>query len=220
MNADGSNQRQLTFTDGIQDNQPTFSPDGRTIAWSGLTGSDATSEVFAMNADGSGQHQLTNDGVEQDGPSFSPNGSQMVFDQDPGTGTDNLAVMPATGGAITPLSTSTDQTLDPDWQPIPVDCGGLRSTLVGTEGPDTLIGTAGKDVISGLGGKDLLNGLQGNDVICGGPGKDKLKGGPGNDKLFGQAGKDTLSAGKGKKDRCVGGKGKDTTAGCEVKKGI
>jgi Tol biopolymer transport system component len=35
MNADGSNPRQLTFSDGIDDNQPTFSPDGRTIAWSG-----------------------------------------------------------------------------------------------------------------------------------------------------------------------------------------
>jgi Ca2+-binding RTX toxin-like protein len=155
-----------------------------------------------MKADGSGQHPLTSDAVEQEGPSFSPDGSQMVFDQDLGTGTDNLAVMPAAGGAITPLSTSPDQTLDPDWGPIPVNCGGKRLTLVGTDGPDTLVGTTGRDVISGLGGADFLKGLHGNDIICGG------------------AGKDRLSAGKGKKDRCIGGKGRDRTGGCETKKGI
>jgi Ca2+-binding RTX toxin-like protein len=133
---------------------------------------------------------------------FSPNGSQIVLDQDPGTGRDEISLMPAAGGTPVPIKQDDQERVDPDWQPIPVNCGGKRSTLVGTESADKLVGTSGRDVISGLGGKDFLKGLKGNDILCGGKGKDRL------------------SAGKGKKDRCIGGKGRDRTGGCEIKKSI
>ena len=52
MNADGSGQRRLT-RNPWEDITPTWSPDGRKIAFSGGTG------IFVMNADGSGKRLLT-----------------------------------------------------------------------------------------------------------------------------------------------------------------
>ena len=96
---------------------------------------------------------------------------------------------------------------------IPVTCGGLLATRMGTPGDDFIIGTRHSDVIHGLGGDDFIIGElpfpflgKGNDRICGGPGKDRLfgqrgrdilRGGRGNDRLFGGANNDTLRGGKG-----------------------
>ena len=71
-------------------------------------------------------------------------------------------------------------------------CGGMITTMVGTNGPDNLEGTEGDDVIDGRGGVDVIEGNGGNDIICGGNGGDTLRGGDGDDQLFGEAGKDQL----------------------------
>jgi TolB protein len=52
-NADGSGQQKLT----TQGAQPSWSPDGRTIAF--MSERDGNAEIYAMNADGSGQRNLT-----------------------------------------------------------------------------------------------------------------------------------------------------------------
>jgi Ca2+-binding RTX toxin-like protein len=177
-----------------------------------------------MNADGSGQTKLSSlaSGEAAARPSFSPDGRRIAFDYTPSAGPDDeiVTISALDGSGFTFLTTNTAFDHSPDWQPIPVFCGGQMSTLVGTEGADNITGTAAADVISGLGGKDTLSGLNGKDILCGGGGKDVLKGGSGNDRLFGQAGKDKLKAGKGKKDSCIGGKGKDAAAGCEKVKSI
>src|SRR5262249_24096622 len=67
MNADGSNQTQLTnsgFDDG-----PTFSADGSKIAF--FTVRDGNAEIYVMNADGSNQVRLTNNTAIDDQPSFA-----------------------------------------------------------------------------------------------------------------------------------------------------
>ena len=58
-------------------------------------------------------------------------------------------------------------------------CGGLRATIVGTNGGDSLQGTAGRDVIAGRGGSDFIDGGGGDDVVCGGGGRDQLYGSDG-----------------------------------------
>lgn len=40
---------------------------------------DGNSEIYAMNADGTGLRRLTNDPAEDDSPAISPDGSRMVF---------------------------------------------------------------------------------------------------------------------------------------------
>ena len=63
------------LTENPADSQPAFSPDGRRIAF--VRGGD----VWAMRADGSGQHGVTS-GAEVDGrPIFAPNGRYLLFDR-------------------------------------------------------------------------------------------------------------------------------------------
>jgi TolB protein len=56
MNADGSNQRNLT-RNPAKDVRPSWSPDGRRIAF--VSDRDGRLEAHVMNADGSGQRSLT-----------------------------------------------------------------------------------------------------------------------------------------------------------------
>ena len=71
-------------------------------------------------------------------------------------------------------------------------CGGMLTTIVGTNGLDVIQGTTGDDVIDGRGGNDVIYGKGGHDIICGGSGRDRLYGGPGDDWLLGEAGRDRL----------------------------
>jgi Tol biopolymer transport system component len=90
MNADGTNQRQLTFNthaDGPDANFPSYSPDGTKIVF--LCGFETLyGNICVMNADGSGRTQLTfnpDDGLQMDEPSsdepaWSPDGNSILFD--------------------------------------------------------------------------------------------------------------------------------------------
>jgi hypothetical protein len=60
MNADGTNQRNLTNNALSSDQDPAWSPDGTKIAF--FTGAPST-HVFVMNADGSGQTQPSSRGA-------------------------------------------------------------------------------------------------------------------------------------------------------------
>ena len=78
MDADGTNARAVTA--GPQDNSPSWSPDGQTIAFSRRLG-DGHVELFTIKADdASGQslNQLTN-GAYDYGPTWSPDGSRIAF---------------------------------------------------------------------------------------------------------------------------------------------
>jgi dipeptidyl aminopeptidase/acylaminoacyl peptidase len=69
------NGRLNQLTDNPGDSQPDFSPDGRLIAFV------RDGDIYAMRADGSGQHQLTS-GPEVDArPEFAPNGHFVVFER-------------------------------------------------------------------------------------------------------------------------------------------
>jgi len=56
MNADGSGVIQLTHSP-YGDIEPAWSPDGGRVAFQ--SNRDGNSEIYVMNADGTGQHNLT-----------------------------------------------------------------------------------------------------------------------------------------------------------------
>lgn len=59
------------------DANPSFSPDGKQIIFN--SDRDGNSEVYLMNADGTGLRRLTNDPAKEAFQAFSPDGTQIVF---------------------------------------------------------------------------------------------------------------------------------------------
>jgi Tol biopolymer transport system component len=117
MNADGSDLVQLTTAPG-NDRYPAWSPDGSTIVFeSERTG---LNQVWIMNADGSGQTQLTFDATQKDQtPEWSPDGAQIAYTVN---GAVNVAggdiwVMNADGSDQHPITSGPERDYGPVWSP-------------------------------------------------------------------------------------------------------
>lgn len=70
VNPDGTGLKNLTNTPAESESLPSASRDGAKIAF--IRGSGATARVWVMNADGSGQKQITD--ISSDGPTWTPDG--------------------------------------------------------------------------------------------------------------------------------------------------
>ena len=77
-----------------------FSPDGSKILFA--ANHDGDLEIFVVNADGSDQQQLTENGNQDFFPSWSPDGNTIVFSSDRNGGVE-LYLMDADGGNQRPL---------------------------------------------------------------------------------------------------------------------
>jgi TolB protein len=215
MNADGSNPRRLTNTGGRVDDialhgldaDPAWSPDGKRIAFD--SNRDADYEIYVMNADGSGQRNLTNNASLDALPAWSADGRELVFESERAEkGNRDVYVMSASNGTVIGrLTTAGEADEMPDWQALPAQTG---CTITGTAGNDILRGTPGDDVICALGGDDVISGGAGNDRIVGGTGNDVISGGAGTDDLLAGPGNDLLSARDGTRDVVDGGAGRDS----------
>jgi Tol biopolymer transport system component len=79
VNADGSALRRVSADKpDVDDNHPTWSPDGARIGFSRQTGED--SAIWVMNADGSSPKALTPErGSRDEDPDWSPDGARIAF---------------------------------------------------------------------------------------------------------------------------------------------
>ncbi len=76
MNADGSNVTALS-PEGVDDTAPTWSPDGRKIAF--VSQRDGNREIYVMDANGQNVINVTRHPADDWTPSWSPDGNQLAF---------------------------------------------------------------------------------------------------------------------------------------------
>jgi hypothetical protein len=99
MDADGSNVRRLTESP-FPDEWAAWSPDGSTIVYDNVgkeqvdpSGFSATQEIFTVSVGGGSPTRLTSNRDDDSQPSYSPDGTQIVFHRG-----DGLWIMAADGG--------------------------------------------------------------------------------------------------------------------------
>jgi len=109
MNADGTNLR--TVTTGSHDDNPTWSPDGRKLAFQRNGAQPNDLDIYVVNWDGSGLQQLTFGPTIDQEPAWSPTSQRIAFIRG-----GSIHVMNANGSGVTRLSSAgTDS--HPSWSP-------------------------------------------------------------------------------------------------------
>ena len=115
MNADGSGQRRLARHATTSFSAPTWSPDGRKLAFvSDRDGfvSVYTPEIHVVNVDGSGQRNLTRNPASDSDPVWSPDGRKITFVRN-----FEIYVMNADGTGQTNLTRNPAHDFAPAWSP-------------------------------------------------------------------------------------------------------
>jgi TolB protein len=85
IEASGKGKPRRLTNNSEEERAPDWSPDGQLIAYMCRKGeapegrTTRTFEICVMNADGSGQKRITNSRVPELGPSWSPDGKQIIF---------------------------------------------------------------------------------------------------------------------------------------------
>jgi len=102
MNADGSNQTNLTHSPNTSDWTPAWSPDDSKIAYTRWT--EAYQDyIYIMNADGTDPHPITGS-EHNESPVWSPDGTRIAFNSNRGGRLRNVYVMGADGSNPTRLT--------------------------------------------------------------------------------------------------------------------
>jgi Tol biopolymer transport system component len=146
INPDGSGLAPLTSPQPNFDAAPAWSPNGGEIAFSRYdqSGSGALSNIWLMNADGTGQHQLTSESLGAWLPAWSPDGQRIAFarySDNPFNGVD-VFLMNANGTGQVDITNSLGLDTAPDWRPVagyprPKGASPMRISLVPAAAPCT-----------------------------------------------------------------------------------
>ena len=126
---DGSNLRRLTQRGGPDELNPNWSPNGAAIAFERTRlFAVRQSDIWLMNADGSGKRRITATRAYETNPAFSPDGTRIAFTSDRdnrrlskerlGRGFE-LYTMGLDGRGIVRVTANRRPDLFPDWQLLP-----------------------------------------------------------------------------------------------------
>ena len=109
---DGSELTRITHGGGYT--YASFSPDGKLIVHRRQQGE--TSQVFLMNADGSGDHNLSATSTLDGWPSWSPDGERIVFSRHGQNGF-QIFEMNRDGSSVRQLTDAVGEYTNPRWSP-------------------------------------------------------------------------------------------------------
>ncbi len=116
----GDRERKVSWDDLAVLSSPTWSPDGRRIAFVGLS-TTGFSDLYVWNTETGRREQLTDDRYLEATPSWSPKGNEIVFagDRTPfgSEGARNLFLVDVQSRETRPLTFGRWVDRDPDWSP-------------------------------------------------------------------------------------------------------
>ena len=105
--------RRLTDSAGYR--SPSWSPDGRHIAYVSQRGSYGKAEIYVMDSDGSNSRRLTDHPEQVESPSWSPDGQHIAFVSQ--RGTSDIYVMDSDGSNPRRLTDHSADDRFPSWSP-------------------------------------------------------------------------------------------------------
>ena len=118
MNADGGRQTRLSEAQGATESprnlyfqiEPAWSPDGDKIGFASRRA--GTSDIYVMNADGTGTVRLTSTKDDDSHPTWSPDGTKIAFAR-----AGDVFVMASTGSRPRRISDPGVEEAEPSWAP-------------------------------------------------------------------------------------------------------
>jgi hypothetical protein len=140
VRADGSDPRAIVVGEsGRGAFHPAWSPDGKWIALAREVNEDHETDLYLVRPDGTGLHKLLERPGTETGPSWSPDGTTIVFSGSEWRSgesgpRESIFTVPVAGGEVKRLTTG-DHDIDPVWSPDGTQIALERSPIV-PEGTD------------------------------------------------------------------------------------
>src|SRR5207244_821188 len=118
---DGSGLARLTFKKALASQSPSWSADGKKIAFARFptSGSSPTGDLWIMDADGSHKVRLTSSNDSDNDPAWSPDGTELVFSRYAASdlSQQDIYTLPSAGGSVTQITSSAKEEYEPTWCP-------------------------------------------------------------------------------------------------------
>ena len=113
----GTNVTNISNNPLVNDRMPAFSPDGTKIAFQRTPNAlNPVGKIWTMNANGTGQAQITLGTGNDERPSYSPDGTTIAFSTNR-DGNYEIYKTPAIGGLATRLTNNAASDRNPSWAP-------------------------------------------------------------------------------------------------------